>query len=82
MVSPSYPNHMALPALTQEFDALPLEEQLDVVQTLWERIARKPDSLPTPEWHLQIVRDRLAAHVNGSEGSVDWAEFRKELLSE
>lgn len=73
---------MALAALAQEYDALPLEEQLDVVQTLWERIARRPDSLPSPEWHLQIVRDRLAAHVSGSEESEDWAEFRGELLSE
>jgi putative addiction module component (TIGR02574 family) len=81
-VSLDYPKRMALAALAQEFDALPLEEQLDVVQTLWERIARRPDLLPTPEWHLQIVRDRLAAHVNGSEESVDWDEFRKELLSE
>ena len=73
---------MALAALAQEFDALPLEEQLDVVQTLWERIARKPEALPTPEWHLQIVRERLAAHRDGLEESLDWTELREELLSD
>jgi hypothetical protein len=79
--SPGYPSLMALAALAQEFDALPVEEQLDVVETLWERIARKPETLPTPEWHLQIVRERLAAHMDGTEGSFDWVELRKELLS-
>ncbi len=71
---------MTLAVLASEFDALPIEEQLDYVQTLWERIAQRPESLPVPDWHLTVIRERLAAHAKGSDQSVEWADARAELL--
>ncbi len=71
---------MTLAVLASEFDALPIEEQLDYVQTLWERIAQRPESLPVPDWHRTIIRERLAAHADGSDESVEWVNARAELL--
>jgi len=71
---------VTLAVLASEFDALPIEEQLDYVQTLWERIARRPESLPVPDWHRTLIRERLAAHADGSDDSVEWANARAELL--
>lgn len=72
---------MTLAVLASEFDALPIEEQLDYVQTLWERIAQRPESLPVPDWHRTVVRERLAAHADGSDDSVEWADARAELFA-
>jgi putative addiction module component (TIGR02574 family) len=44
------------------FDDLPVEEKVDYVQSLWERIAEGSEQLPVPDWHLRIVEERLEAH--------------------
>ncbi len=41
------------------FDDLPVDEQIDYVQALWDRIAATPEQVPVPEWHLGIIRERL-----------------------
>jgi hypothetical protein len=38
------------------FDELTVEDQIDYVQSLWERIAATPGQVPVPEWQRD---DRL-----------------------
>jgi putative addiction module component (TIGR02574 family) len=52
----------ALPLPPPGFDDLPVEEKLDYVQSLWDRIVDHPEELPVPDWHLRVIEDRLAAH--------------------
>jgi putative addiction module component (TIGR02574 family) len=51
-----------LPLPPAGFDELPVEEKLDYVQSLWDRIAAHPEDLPVPEWHQRVIEERLAAH--------------------
>ena len=32
------------------FDALTVEEQIDYIQSLWDRIAAQPEQVPVPDW--------------------------------
>ena len=41
------------------FDALSVDEQIEYVQSLWERIAASPEQVPVPEWHREILDERL-----------------------
>lgn len=59
------------------FDELSKEEQIEYLQALWNRIATDEAELPVPEWHLQIVRDRLATFA--PEESVLWSSVRDRL---
>ena len=43
------------------FDDLPVDEQIDYVQSLWDRIAASPARVAVPEWHRRIIRERLEA---------------------
>ena len=61
------------------FDELPVAEQIDYVQALWSRIARAQDAVPSPAWHLQLVRERLAAHHANPERGRPWPEVRRDL---
>jgi len=49
------------------FDALSVEEQIDYVHSLWERIAARPEEVPVPEWHRQIILERLAGEDSEEE---------------
>jgi putative addiction module component (TIGR02574 family) len=63
------------------FDDLPVDEQIDYVQSLWERIAASPEQVPVPEWHLRILQERLEAYKANPSTSRPWEEARKDIES-
>jgi putative addiction module component (TIGR02574 family) len=61
------------------FDDLSVGEQIDVVQSLWDRIAATSEQVPVPEWHREIIRERLAAyHANPNPGRL-WIDVRTDI---
>lgn len=74
---------MAIPALPPPgFDDLSPEEKLDYVHALWNRIAARPEEVPVPDWHREIVAERLAAHRAGEGSTRSWEEAREDLRSQ
>jgi len=61
------------------FDELPSEEQIEYVQALWDRVAADPSRVPVPEWHLQELQRRAAAHQADPAAARPWAEVRERL---
>jgi hypothetical protein len=41
------------------FAQLSKAEQLKYLQSLWDQISERPDEIPVPESHLQLVEERL-----------------------
>jgi putative addiction module component (TIGR02574 family) len=62
------------------FDDLPVEEQIDYVQALWDRIAAHPDRVPVPEWHLEELRRRENAYRTAPDKASTWEEVRERIL--
>jgi putative addiction module component (TIGR02574 family) len=56
------------------FDALPVEDQIDYVQSLWNRIAAAADNVPLHEWQQDLLEERLAAHRGASAEARPWKE--------
>jgi putative addiction module component (TIGR02574 family) len=44
------------------FDDLSVEQKLDYVQSLWDRIAATPTEIPVPDWHREVLEARRAAY--------------------
>jgi putative addiction module component (TIGR02574 family) len=61
------------------FDDLSVDEQIDYVQSLWERIAASPEQVPVPEWHLQVLQERLEAYKANPGKSRPWEDARAEI---
>jgi putative addiction module component (TIGR02574 family) len=69
----------ALPLPPPGFDELSMDEKLDYVQSLWDRIAAQPREVPVPDWHRELLEERLEAYrANPNEGR-SWEEVRNEL---
>ena len=60
------------------FDELSIEEKLDYVQSLWDRIAAKPATVPVLDWHLQVIKERLSQTQRAGRS---WDAFREEVRS-
>jgi putative addiction module component (TIGR02574 family) len=64
------------------FDELSYEEQLDYVEQLFDYVTSNAKYVEIPEWHLQILEERMARYrAVGVEGRT-WNEFEKELKKE
>lgn len=61
------------------FDDLPVEDKLDYVQSLWDRIAIHPEELPVPDWHRRVIEERLEAHRTDPGAARPWEEVRNEI---
>ncbi len=57
---------------------MPVEDQIDYVQSLWDRIAAHPDRVPVPDWHLDELRRREGADDPADTST--WEEVRERIL--
>ena len=67
-----------IPNPSPGFDELSIEEKLDYVQSLWDRIAAKPATVPVLDWHLQVIKERLSQTQRAGRS---WDAFREEVRS-
>lgn len=64
------------------FDALQVEEQLDLIGELWDRVARRDADLPlNPAWREELER-RVRADDADPEEATPWEEQRIRLMRE
>lgn len=61
------------------FDDLSIEERLDYVQSLWDRIAAKPEEIQLPDWHRDILGERLVRYKTDPEEGRSWVEVREKF---
>jgi putative addiction module component (TIGR02574 family) len=62
------------------FHDLSPDEKLDYVQSLWDQLSAKPNEIPVPDWHRQILDERLAADEAHLQEGRTWEEVRDGLL--
>lgn len=61
------------------FDDLPVEQQIDYVQTLWERIAAREDQVPVPACHREVLEERLADYESDPDAGRPWEQVEADL---
>lgn len=67
------------------FEELSIVQQIEYVQSLWERIFAHEDEVPVPAWHREILTERLAEHDAEPDAGRPWeqveADLRKRVAS-
>ncbi len=61
------------------FDELSVDEKVDYVQSLWDRITAKPETVGVPDWHLEVIDERLKESRAKPVTGRSWDELREEL---
>lgn len=64
------------------FDELSIEKKLEYVQSLWNRIAEDEAKVPVPNWHKNIIKERLRDLETQPEDVYEWEDVRAELQKE
>lgn len=71
------PNSVPLPP--PGFDDLSVDEQIAYVESLWDRIAATPEQVPVPEWHREVLDERLKDDEANPEAGATWDVVRERL---
>ena len=66
-------------SLPPGFDELSVDERIDFVQSLWDRIAATPEQVPVPDRHRTIICERLASYRTNPDVGRPWADVRTEI---
>ena len=72
----------SLPIPPPGFDDLSTDEKVRYVEALWERITTAPEEIHVPDWHRQLVSERLAEYRSDPSAGRPWREVRDGLLRE
>ncbi len=68
-----------LPNPPPGFDELSVDEQIDYLQSLWDRVATAPENVPVPAWHREIIRKRLAELASDPSNTIPWEKAKEEI---
>jgi putative addiction module component (TIGR02574 family) len=71
------PNSVPLPP--PGFDDLSVDEKIDYVQSLWDRITVRPDTIAVPHWHRDILDERLNDDQDGPDAGDTWEVVQERL---
>ena len=64
------------------FDELSADEQADYASELWNRVTEREHEISVPDWHMEIVRERMARYEKDGMQGISWEELEKELLEQ
>lgn len=56
-----------------------LAEKLRLMERLWEDLSRRPADMPSPDWHGDVLAERLQAVQEGRTRFEDWNTVKKQL---
>ncbi len=64
-----------------ELEKLPLAERVQLVEDLWDSIARNQDEdLPIPAWQKAELERRRQTYLKNPESAQPWSEIKRSIL--
>ena len=61
------------------FDDLSIDDRVDYVNSLWDRIAADPEKVSVPQWHRETLLERLDSHRSDPDAGSDWPTVRERI---
>ena len=58
---------------------LSVAEKLALMERLWDDLSRRPEDVPSPQWHGDVLAERMAAIRDGRTEFVDWDDAKRRL---
>lgn len=66
--------------LLEELEKLPLAERMQLVEDLWDSIARSREEMPIPQWQKDALDARRRAFQECPSSGQSWEEAKEDIL--
>jgi len=64
----------------QELESLSVPERVQLVEDLWDSIARSNANLPVPQWQKDELARRKARYLQNTDSCQTWAQVKRSIL--
>lgn len=61
------------------YNSMSVAEKIQVMELVWESLRQRPDEVPSPEWHQQVLEERPRRLASGEATISSWDEAKKRL---
>lgn len=65
--------------LCAQIPSLSTEEKLIAMEALWASLHENVEASDPPQWHLEVLRERMAGIESGEAANQDWNAVKDEL---
>jgi hypothetical protein len=62
-----------------DIEKMTLEEKLRAIEALWEDLSRNEQTIPSPPWHEQLLKERQERVNAGQEKFQSWEDAKRDL---
>ena len=56
-----------------------VEDKIRTMETIWDDLTKKAESVPSPSWQSKILKERETATENGKEKFIDWSAAKRQI---
>ncbi len=67
---------MAIPI---PLESMSVEEKLQMMESIWDDLCRKSESITSPPWHKKVLSEREEGIENGEEKFEDWETAKNNI---
>ena len=60
-------------------DGLSVEQKIHLMERIWADLSQRPEDLPSPAWHGDVLERRRQSVLNGETTFEDWDVVKKRL---
>ena len=58
---------------------MPFPEKLALLEALWIELSSEPDQIDIPQWHKDILDERMREAESGSVEIIDWEVAKQQI---
>jgi putative addiction module component (TIGR02574 family) len=58
---------------------LPPEERVSIIESLWDSLAKEPASIPMPDWHRDVLDERIVEDEADETPGESWSDLRRRI---
>jgi putative addiction module component (TIGR02574 family) len=66
--------------IVEQAMGLSVEEKLQLISTLWDSMARKPEGIPVPDWQMEELERRIESQRTNPQPGQPWDEVKREII--
>jgi len=65
--------------VTLPLNEMSLTEKLQIMEALWDDLSRNAETLESPEWHRDVLKERERRIASGEARFIDWEQAKKDI---
>ncbi len=66
-------------SITLPLEKMSVEEKIQAMESIWDDLCGRANSLVSPSWHGEILAEREAAIERGEDKFTDWETAKKNI---